>query len=316
MPKAKAPKVNTIQAVREGVNPQLCKVFSPIKHKWEHSWLAEPKFDGLRCITIVEAHKAKAYSRNGKPLWNMDNILAEIESHAAEANNLVLDGEVYTKDWNLSMGIVKRSTQKHPDQDKLRYHVWDCLTLKEWKSKWINSAKQEHAVFSNVSNGIRRERLFPLLDCKNIEVVQGVLVSNQEELQDAYQRFLIQGYEGAILKNLNGIYEGGRRSPNWLKIKPWSDADLIVVGSYPGEGKHLGRIGGLVLEGMVEWNERTIQVKTEVGTGFTDEERDFFQGLSVSGTLVGKIVEIKYQDITVEGACRFPVYHRLREDKE
>jgi ATP-dependent DNA ligase len=306
MPKKKE-KVSTIQPTRKDIDPQLCKVYNQQKHKWNHPWIAEPKFDGLRCNVVVD-FSTTAYSRNGKPLWNMQNILSEIartnDWPTWACEGFVLDGEVYTKDWNLSMSIVKRSTQTHPDIDKLRYHIWDCLTLKEWK-----------AGKSLVPNIDRKNRLLPWKDAKYIEIVDGIVVHNHAELQVAYEKFLLQGYEGAIVKDPEGIYEKGRRSPYWLKIKPWSDADLTIIGSYPGEGKHLGRIGGLILEGSVEWNGRTLNIQTEVGTGFSDEEREFIQQMSDSGTLAGKVCEIKFQEITVDGSCRFPVYHRLRTDK-
>lgn len=293
---------------RADINPQLCKVFNPAKHVWNKSWIAEPKFDGLRCIVVTDKKgKAKPYSRNGKPLWNMSNILEEVEDVGFQ--NYILDGEVYTQDWNLSMGIVKSSTVDHPDKDKLNYHIWDSLFIDEWK-----------AGKSDVSNLARkRDRLWPWADLQkyhpHISVVPNRMVFNAEQLQEAYLEFLKDGYEGAILKDPDGIYECGRRSPYWLKIKPWTDADLTVISAYPGEGKHIGRIGGLLLEGEAEWNGRVYQVRTEVGTGFTDEERESFQQMHVDGNLAGRIVEIKFQDITVEGSCRFPVYSRLREDK-
>jgi DNA ligase 1 len=309
--KVKVEKVSTIQEVRADINPQLAKTYNPDKFTWEHPWVVEPKFDGLRCIVIAEFRGTQGdryitpYSRNGKPLWNMGRIIDEVETNSPKMSEFVLDGEVYTKDWNLSMSIVKRSTQTHPDQDQLRYHVWDCLTLDEWR-----------AGKSSVSNHVRKRRLLPWNEGKYVQMVWAHLVGSKEQLQNVYLEFLEQGYEGAILKNPDGIYECGRRSPNWLKIKPWTDADLTVVESYPGEGKHLGRIGGLVVEGTAQWNDKSYSIRTEVGTGFTDEERVYFQALSDADTLKGRIVEIKFQDITVEGACRFPVYSRLREDKE
>jgi ATP-dependent DNA ligase len=308
-------KKSTIQEVREDINPQLCKTYNPEKHDWSHAWVAEPKFDGIRCnIVVSEQGIAKAYSRNGKPLWNLDKILAEIQTKP-QLKNLVFDGEVYVKDWNLSMAIVKRSTKTHPDQDKIKFHVWDCITIGEWHQKYTRGKENKVGV-SYVSNSLRQNRLLPLADCKNIEIVQGKIVNNAEELNTVYIEYLEKGYEGVLLKNPEGIYECGRRSPHWLKVKPWSDADLTVIGSYPGEGKHLGRIGGLVLQGEVTWMDNVHQVRTEVGTGFTDEERERFQGMADLGTLIGRIVEIKFQDITADGSCRFPVYHRLRLDKE
>ena len=317
-----ATKVSTIQAVRPDINPQLAKVYNPEKMSWAKPWMIEPKFDGLRCITIVERNRAHevtaaAYSRNGKPLWNMGIVLRELVAKAQMLpleDGFVLDGEIYTKDWNLSMGIVKSSVTEHEDADKLHYHIWDCLTLREWHTPVTGRGNKKGV--SRVSNYDRKRRLSPWRGGTNVELVEHTLIHNDEELQAQYQIFLEQGYEGAILKDPDGIYECGRRSPYWLKVKPWFDADLTVVGSYPGEGKHVGRIGGLVLEGDTEWRDRTYHVKTEVGTGFTDAERETFQAMVEAESLIGRIVEIKFQEITVDGACRFPVYHRLRTDKE
>lgn len=305
--KIKVKKEKVLSPVRDGISPQLCKTYNPDKFKWDKLWIMEPKFDGLRCIVVVESlpdggKLASAYSRNGKPLWNMDAILGEISNTGLV--DVVIDGEVYTKDWNLSMSIVKRSTKSHPDQDKLRYNVWDCLTLEEWK-----------AGESSVSNHVRKERLLALDQGVYVELVRSSMVGNAVELQYCYSDFLSNGYEGAILKDPDGIYELGRRSPSWLKIKPWHDADLTCTGAFPGEGKHAGRIGGLILEGKAEWNGQLYDVHTEVGTGFTDKEREDFQRMSDAGKLLGVVIEIKFQDITVDGSCRFPVYHRLRDDK-
>lgn len=306
------------QETRTDINPQLCKTLNPAKHKWTHPWIAEPKFDGLRCWVVVDYHgKASAYSRNGKPLWNMKAILEDIED--AGFQDYVLDGEVYTKDWNLSMSIVKRSTQDHPDMDKLRYHVWDCIKGEEMQATWKDAQGKTHKVFSPVSNRDRKEDriwVFKTLELEHVQVVEGIQVSNDEELSKAYLDFLAQGYEGAILKDPEAGYYGGRRAPHWLKIKPWTDADLKIVGAIEGNGKFVGMLGKVELEGEAEWNDKTYQVKTECGTGFNDEERVRFWSMWNKGTLVGKIMEIKFQDITVEGACRFPVYNRLREDKE
>lgn len=318
MAKKKTEKVSTKQPVRKDINPQLCKVYNPEKHDWSHAWVAEPKFDGLRCIVVVEEDGAHPYSRNGRPLWHLDNILTEAAAKCPIGT--VLDGEVYTTDWNQSMSIVKRSKSDHIDKDKIRYHVWDFLYEAELHATWTDGFGKKHLGFSRVSNQGRKERVFSYfssveLPGNYISGVSGKYVHNDIEFQQAYNDFLEAGFEGVVLKDPASPYEGGRRSPHWRKHKPWSDADLTVVGAYPGEGKHIGRIGGLVLEGQCEWKDKEYQIHTEVGTGFTDEEREFFQGLADSGQLAGRVVEVKFQDVTVDGAMRFPVYHRLRSDK-
>src|SRR5208337_4862267 len=298
-------KSSTLQPVRAGINPQLCKVLVQSKFKFTKVWIIEPKFDGLRCWMVVDKNgKATPYSRNGKPLWNMKPIIEEVE--AAGLHDYVLDGEVYTKDWNLSMGIVKSSVTEHPDMDKLHFHVWDCLLGSEMRATWTDSRGEKHLGFSSVSNYVRKQqRLCPWRDSGGkVEVVPTSLIRDFGTLQKTYLRYLEEGYEGAILKDPDAGYYGGRRAPHWLKIKPWSDADLTVVGSYPGEGKHVGRIGGLVVEGDTEWNDRTYHVRTEVGTGFDDAEREIFQTMADNQTLIGRIVEIKFQSIAEDtGAC-------------
>jgi len=53
--------------------------------------------------------------------------------------------------------------------------------------------------------------------------------------------------------------------------------------------------------------------KVNVGGGYEDHERDTFW--KKRKQLVGKIIEIKYQDVTKGGSLQFPVFVRFRPDK-
>jgi ATP-dependent DNA ligase len=291
------------------VNPQLCKTLNEDKFVIGAPgyWILEPKFDGLRCIIARagQGQEVRAYSRNGKPLWNIDHILEELR-RINTPTSFVLDGELYTQDWNLSMGIVKSSKTIHPRAKEVKFHVWDFIHYDSWtngktEDNWSLRQQYLSEVFGQPFEHIHR--------------VAGKQVHNLEEARVAYMEFLEQGYEGGILKDPYGIYQLGKRAPWWLKWKPWTDADLTIIDAFIGKGKHEGRLGGLLLQGKTEWRDKEYEITTEVGTGFNDQERTEYWDRYIAGGLVGLTAEIKYQDITVDGRCRFPVFHRLREDK-
>ena len=66
-------------------------------------------------------------------------------------------------------------------------------------------------------------------------------------------------------------------------------------------------LGGFYVEKTVE-NQL---VKSKVGSGFTNDERGFYW--DIRDTLIGRIVEIKYQELTDDGSSlRFPVFSKLK----
>jgi ATP-dependent DNA ligase len=297
------------------IRPMLCKTFDPAKHPFpETGYVLEPKFDGLRCVIVVRDphwNKPVAYSRNGKPFWNIDHILEEVQSISKDQHyrDYVLDGELFTTDWNLSMGIVKSSKTVHADALKVQFHVWDYLPLCAWESGSYEASWRSR----NLAIGA----LLLYQHAKYIHQVPGETVYNLAEAQACYDRYLLKGFEGGVLKDPKSPYNLGSRSSFWLKWKDWTDADLRIVGAVEGIGKRLGKIGALQLEGKVEWRDKSYDVVTEVGSfRCTDEQLTEMWERHKRGELVGLTAEIRFQDITVEGACRFPTFYRLREDKD
>jgi DNA ligase-1 len=105
------------------------------------------------------------------------------------------------------------------------------------------------------------------------------------------------GGEGLMLHRADALYETGR-SPALLKLKPLQDADAVVVGHQPGQGRHAGRLGALKVRTQ-EGREFLL------GTGFTDEQRD-------QPPAVGTVVTFTYQGTTAQGVPRFASFLRVR----
>ena len=102
------------------------------------------------------------------------------------------------------------------------------------------------------------------------------------------------------------------RSVGWLKVKPFIEVSLKVVDVEEGTGRNAGKLGALVVEGT----DMDKFIKTNVGSGLTDTDRETFW--KAKAKLIGQIVEVRAdaitqnQDTTNEWSLRFPRFLRFR----
>lgn len=254
---------------------------------------AEPKYDGVRTITIIDRHgNVNMYSRNGRPYNNFPNIKVSIEELCLK--NVVLDGEVMGATFDTVMNIAHR--KRGLADSYLRYMVFDCIKLKNFKKS-----------IDNTKRSIRRKRLKIKLrgsDKSYVYITPGKMVNNEEEMKKYFNKKIKQGYEGLVVKS-NSPYSF-KRSTAWIKVKEMATADCRIVGFEEGKGKYKGVLGALI----VKYNK----VKIKVGSGYGDALRK--EIWDNKRKWKGAMVEIQYQEITKDGSFRFPVFLRGREDKE
>src|SRR5205814_6283698 len=80
-----------------------------------------------------------------------------------------------------------------------------------------------------------------------------------------------QGLEGVMAKRLDSIYEPGKRSRAWLKVKHHRRQEFVIGGWTTGEGRRAGSIGALLLG---YYDDGRFTYAGHVGTGFTDRMLD------------------------------------------
>jgi bifunctional non-homologous end joining protein LigD len=79
------------------------------------------------------------------------------------------------------------------------------------------------------------------------------------------------GLEGLVAKRLDSVYEPGRRSPHWLKIKVIFGQEFVIGGWIPEKGVHHDRVGSLLLgyyECPAKGQPPRLRYAGNVGTGF------------------------------------------------
>ena len=112
--------------------------------------------------------------------------------------------------------------------------------------------------------------------------------------------------EGLML-SLDAPYEC-KRTKNLVKIKKFYDFDLQIIDCEEGTGRNKGRLGAFVVD--YKGN------RVNVGSGFSDEERDKYW--KNREELIGRVITVKYKEISRDKktgleSLQFPIYCGLRE---
>lgn len=175
--------------------------------------LASPKLDGIRCIIL----DGLAMSRNLKPIRN--TFIQEQICHLPHG----MDGELIVGPPYGEL-VFNRTTSGVMSEEgtpdfmfyvfDLAFHPFNFMTrLQELQDK------------------------LAVCPSPHVEFVNHELIESQEDLE-AYERYCLQtGYEGVMLRKMEGYYKNGRSTMNeqiLMKLKRFRDGEALIVGF--GEG--------------------------------------------------------------------------------
>ena len=300
-------------------------VDEPPKHG---DWLYELKFDGIRAMAIKNDRKVSLVSRNGNKLDGRFPEIVEAVKNLP-VREYVIDGEVVALDedgrssFQLLQGLEMEG-RKAP----LRFYVFDLLQL-DGKSLLGLPLEQRKQVLAKI--------------CENV----GDPIRYSGEISGDVKSLLAEvkrrGLEGLIGKQRNSVYEPGRRSGTWIKLKCINEQEFVIGGYTPPAGSR--KYFGAILVGYYEIGK--LRFAGKVGSGFTEkslsmlhkkfrgEEHDdcpfvdlpskqggeWVQGITPS--MMKKmhwvnpkfVAEIKFAEWTRDQKLRQPVFLGMREDK-
>jgi len=273
----------------------LAEAWSEKHAKWP-LW-AEPKLDGYRFQLVFNGVSSGiVVQRSGVDYTDRLGFIADQlvdEANRLYPDGVVIDGEAFSESWNATTSLVK-TEDPEMDRSALMFYAFD-LVLPGGDETPLRE---------------RKDRLQELIEhscAANVSLTPHIEVSDDAQVERVFEVFLAHNFEGAMLKDPDGVYVG-RRSRAWMKRKPWTSSDGRIKGYQEGTRRLQGTLGALILE-MADGSE------VEVGTGFTDEQRHEIWA-DQAGHL-GRWVEFKHQkDPTAVATYRFPVYLRHRSDMD
>jgi DNA ligase-1 len=219
---------------------------------------------------------------------------------------MVLDGEIMSSSFQDLMKQVHRKSDVQSTDAVL--NLFDILTLEEFENGKSSTTqiKRSQALQDWVS---ANHEAMPNVKALVFENVDLATSEGQLRFKEINAQAVAGGYEGIMIKDPEAGYEC-KRSVAWLKLKPFIEVSLEVVAVEEGTGRNIGKLGALVCEG--EDNGQRIQVN--VGSGFTDSNRDTYWG--GRDALIGNIVEVRADAVTQNQdgtySLRFPRFLRFR----
>ena len=273
------------------------------------------KFDGKRMYYLDDI----AYSRDNKICRPapIAHITAQI-SACHELRDFVTDGEVlyfnedYSENFKKAISLTSR-IERSPECERLYYVIFDLIHGDFFR------VEEEYEAFVDTY-----EKLKVKLEAKPIEgrcdllktKLPNVYIAKQSnDLFEFTNHPQYKNWEGLMLRDAGAPYQY-KRTDKLLKIKQWQDIECKVVGVKAGIGKHLGRLGALIVDykGYV----------VAVGSGFNDQEREIlWRELKEGGRLYDSLVngelyiKVKYFEESCDAdgniSLRFPTYLCFRD---
>jgi DNA ligase-1 len=235
-------------------------------------WMSE-KLDGVRAYWDGKGFVSRLGNAFLAPDWFLVGL-----------PDTPLDGELWAgrRQFQKAVSIVRRQDRSDEWKD-ISYVVFDAPSLDAPFEDRLAHCRAALEATRPLYARVHEHQL-----CGGIEALRAELL-----------RIEALGGEGIMLRQPASRYVAGRSS-TLLKVKSFRDAEARVVGHLPGEGRHAGRLGALLVE-------RPGGARFSVGTGFSDKER-------AAPPPIGSVITYRYQELSEAGVPRFPSYLGVRDD--
>lgn len=279
------------------------------------------KLDGVRLLTVcdIESKSVTQYTRNGLQNDNFPHIRAIFEQMLDDLPcSLVFDGEITGKTFQTLMKQVNRKEKLQSTDTKLA--LFDCVPLADFKAGKCEMVQSDrHTVLTGFMG-----KFTTLSPNEEVYVVPKKLVDldtpeGKKSFNEFNQEAIEAGYEGIMVKDPDAPYET-KRTAAWLKIKPFIEISMTIVGFEEGTGKNVGKLGAIIgeLEACEETGGRN--VRSNVGSGLSDDDRAEIWNNRTK--YMGFIMEVKADCFTQEQnggdwwSLRFPRFKGFRGTKK
>ena len=271
--------------------------------------LVEPKLDGVRVVTVVdfESRTVVMYTRNGKELVNFPHIVKAFEDNLDNfARSYVFDGEVVSTSFQALMKEVYR--KENAQAQDARLMLFDVIPLSEFKLGESAMGQRRRSAFlrENFSKIFADSGCIDIITQREFDLD---VFTDEIEFRDYNKQMVTEGFEGIMIKDPNGKWEG-KRSTAWLKQKPFIEVSLEIVAVEEGTGRNLDRLGAVICQGRDDGKD----IQVNVGSGFTDSDRKEYW--EARDSLLGQVIEVRADAITQNQdgtySLRFPRFMRFR----
>lgn len=277
-----------------------------------------PKLDGIRCVVSG----GRSYTRTLKEIPN--------RYIRAQLNRLEsFDGEIIVRDKDghiAPFDVIQSAVMTQAGTPIFEYHVFDIAATHE--HTWSMPFKERHRLCRRNVRSAHQT-----MGVSYLEIVTHEMIETVAELKAYEERTVAAGYEGIMVRSLLGPYKFGvstLKEGYLIKFKRWHDDEATIIGweernlnENPQERNELGlakrskKKAGMVPAGdLGSFICRDKKGREfSVGSGLTAMERIAFWRGGLK-RVMGKLVTYKYQELTKDGAPRFPIFKAIRDRRD
>ena len=208
-------------------------------------------------------------------------------------------------------------------EPNITWHCFDYITDNTYHLKYLDRYKYLHERLNQIKKESPEHH-----SC--LKLIPMIIANDLEELNKQDARFLELGYEGSILRDLDGLYKEGRstvKEGGLLRIKRFIEEDARVIRIIEGNANEneaqtnpLGRTersssqDGMIPNGMIGSLE-CIDLKTgnliivSAGSMSHDLRKYYFENPHL---ILGQIIKYKHFPKGVLNKPRFPTFQCIR----
>jgi DNA ligase 1 len=258
--------------------PMLAQDFKLHSHKIKYPCYIQPKLDGYRAV--FDGTKGIMYTRQGQQYNTIDTILNKLNEIVPK--NMILDGELYSDELMFEeLAVLRKKKLKEEDHiklQKIKYHIYDIIdTTLSFKDR------------ASILEELKRD----LNVIPKVSFVETCIVENEFQLKEKHEEFVGRGFEGTMIRNINGKYIPKYRSYDLQKKKDFKDAEFEIVGFDKEQGD------------LIVWICKTKDNKkfSVQSKGNREERKELYKNAK---NYIGKMLWVKYFELTHDGIPRFP----------
>lgn len=277
----------------------------------DREFILTQKLDGNRALVFVSKFDNEVFVEIKSPTGKKLNGFIEIENafnqSCTDINEpLVFDGEIVLERDDEQLGLsadfnkLSSICRTKGNKSGVKFVVFDML-LQSSFTKGYSVLSYKYRI-SNLTFNISKMKLsYPFLH-KYVHQIETLYRGSDTSKINYYMKQMVnEGKEGLMIDFPEEKYYT-KKSKSILKVKKYHTVDLEVTGVK--EGKNKGEAGAVSVVYKGKENLVSVQLK--------DQKDTWLQNPNL---IVGKIIEIKYVEETVDGNMRHANILRVREDK-
>lgn len=285
--------VHTIEEAEHNLNikPMRCYVWDEKRAK-KITWpvTVQPKYNGVRCMAYNSPNHpngVRLMSRGGKD-YTLPHVQQVLSGRIP--GGMCLDGELYSH--GMSLQHQRHLIETYSEGSAaIGYTLYDYTALPPDKTKWL-------ARWDALCSWVVQNAGIP-----HVFLTQSLLAHSMDDVDLFHGEFVKLGYEGAVIRLLEGVYKLGHRSKDLLKFKKFQDAEFKIVGFTVGKD-------GVIIYRCKQEEGELFDVRPEGN----EEQRATL--LKEAEAAVGQKLTVRFQERSDENIPIFPVGVGIRPAKD